>query len=96
MIFRGLKIEGDFLFYVLHVDGNGVVVVEPLCYLLGAVHRSVLAAGTPTPAVRGGCVVAWGRRTRSESRGCAVAWRANTDERNALTGREMFLLLEMN
>lgn len=46
MIFRGLKIEGDFLFYVLHVDGNGVVVVEPLCYLLGAVHRSVLAAGT--------------------------------------------------
>lgn len=34
------------MFYVLHVDGNGVVVVEPLCYLLGAVHRSVLAAGT--------------------------------------------------
>lgn len=72
MIFRGLKIEGDFLFYVLHVDGNGVVVVEPLCYLLGAEHRSVLAAGTPTPAVRG--VVRWHGGGEREAKAGDARW----------------------
>lgn len=79
MIFRGLKIEGDFLFYVLHVDGNGVVVVEPLCYLLGAARR---------PLQRVGMCGGMGEVNAKRKQGMCGGMASEHDERNALTGRE--------